>query len=59
AADVPGVYLYDIDDLRRMVARDQDARREAVERAGAMSSELAADAWARITRPVPAGVPAA
>ena len=56
AGGVPGVYLYDIDDLKRMVARDQESRREAVGRADALAEELAGDAWSRITRPVPAGV---
>lgn len=55
AAEVAGVFLYDVDDLKRMVARDQESRREAVSRADAMAEELAADAWSRIERPVPAG----
>lgn len=55
-ASVAGVYLYDMDDLKRMVARDQEQRKEAVAQADGMVAALAADAWARIERPVPAGV---
>lgn len=55
-AKAPGVYLYDMEDLKRMVARDQEQRKEAVAQADALAAELAADAWARIERPVPAGV---
>lgn len=56
AASVPGVYLYDIDDLKRMVARDQESRKDAAAQADAMAAALAADAWARVTRPVVQGV---
>ena len=57
AASVPGVYLYDMDDLKRMVARDQESRKDAAAEADKMTAELSEDAWARVTRPVPAGGP--
>lgn len=56
-AAVPGVYLYDMEDLKRMVARDQESRKESAAQADAMAAALAADAWTRIERPVPAGIP--
>lgn len=56
AGSVPGVYLYDIDDLKRMVARDQEGRKEAAAEADRMAEALAEDAWARVERPVPTGV---
>lgn len=55
AAAVPGVFLYDIDDLKRMVARDQESRKDAAAQADRMAGALAEDAWSRIERPVPAG----
>lgn len=42
--------------FERMVGRGQEPRRVASAGAVAMAAELAEDAWARITRPVPAGV---
>lgn len=57
AASVSGVYLYDMEDLKLMVARDQESRKEAAAQADAMASSLAADAWARVERPIPAGAP--
>ncbi|MBI3297168.1 MAG: glutamyl-tRNA reductase [Elusimicrobia bacterium] len=55
ASEVSDVYLYDIDDLKRIVQRDQESRREAVARADALAEEAADDAWDRIERPAPAG----
>lgn len=54
AASVPGVYLYDMEDLKRMVARDQESRKDAAADADRLTEVMAADAWARLMRPVPA-----
>lgn len=56
AASIPGVYLYDVDDLKRMVARDQESRKDAAAEADALAKTFAADAWARLSRPVPTEV---
>ena len=46
-----GVYLYDLDDLKRMVEKNRSARETALEAAGALCRSWAVDYWTRLTRP--------
>ncbi len=46
-----GVYLYDLDDLKRMVEKNRSARETALEAALALCRTWAEDYWARLTRP--------
>lgn len=51
AADLSGVYLYDIDDLKRMVERDLRSRKPEFEKAVRLVRESAEDCWTRIKLP--------
>lgn len=46
-----GVYLYDLDDLKRMVEKNRSARQTALEAAGAICRSWARDYWTRLTAP--------
>jgi len=50
-ADVEGVYLYDLDDLKRMVARSRGSQHGAVAQAESLVHEAVSEAWAKLTRP--------
>jgi len=50
AAALDGVYLYDIDDLKRMVERISENRKVAVEEAGRLCAELVGACWAKLTQ---------
>ncbi|OIO10641.1 MAG: glutamyl-tRNA reductase [Elusimicrobia bacterium CG1_02_63_36] len=48
AAEVEGVYLYDLDDLKRMVERQRDERLKFAAPAFRLLESAAADCWVRI-----------
>lgn len=59
AAAVDGAYLYDLDDLKRMVASSRGVRKDAVAAAEGLVAEAAAACWSKLSGPCCPAAPGA